>query len=167
MSTLSWSHICDDSGVEVYSPVSWKFCPYCGISNGETKLDTKHPPIHWEWIDGFRVFDKDGYRTYRRDDVAILIRQHPNYGAQRARNTFAPDEQPEEEFYGRREHHEHWNATDGGSRPPTPNVEWDIDRNLPVYVKDLLKFAERWTPDGEHTLRELIERFANDLGRKD
>ena len=47
-------------------------------------------------------------------------------------------------------------------------VEWGIDENLPIYTEDLLKIARLWSPDGEHTLEELIRDFANQLtGRLD
>lgn len=54
-------------------------------------------------------------------------------------------------------------------------IEWNVDENLPVYTEDLLRIARLWSPDGEHTLEELIRDFANQLtgrleeqlGRKD
>lgn len=46
------------------------------------------------------------------------------------------------------------------------SFEWDIDRNVPVYTRDLLEIAGRWVPAGsECTLREYIETMANDIGR--
>lgn len=44
-------------------------------------------------------------------------------------------------------------------------IEWDIDRNLPVYTRDLVELARGWTPDGERTLGEIIEKFADQCGK--
>jgi hypothetical protein len=73
----------------------------------------------------------------------------------------------------------HRNATDGESRPPTPSperawshrnqqgIEWDIDRNLPVYTRDLYELGKHWwlAPRSGRTLRDVIENFAAGYGR--
>jgi hypothetical protein len=61
-------------------------------------------------------------------------------------------------------------ATDGESRPPTPGpqgIEWDIDRNLPVYTRDLYELGKHWRVSQlpGRTLRDVIENFAAGYGR--
>lgn len=41
----------------------------------DTKFDAEHPPVHFEWIDGFKIGD----RVYAPEDVTILLKLWPNY----------------------------------------------------------------------------------------
>lgn len=44
----------------------------------DTQWSVDHPPVHHEWIDGYKI----GERVYHPSDVSILIKQAPNFAEQ-------------------------------------------------------------------------------------
>lgn len=44
-------------------------------TDGAVDFDARHPPVHWEWIEAFRVTLSSGEKfTYPREQVEIIIK---------------------------------------------------------------------------------------------